>query len=154
MPKKIAIDTPLSELILRKYEKPHNIEGRELVRKLCLSLGLLQPGDSRDVIVDVLHVLLKAKKEQKKLKSEEIRSLVIEERKNNNLPQNGIAASNIRRQLKRLRNIFLIEKTKNYYRITENESLNVIFKEKISKFILDEILVRIEEYFKKIEEKF
>ena len=59
MPKQtISKDTPLAELTLRRYEKPYDLTGRSLVKKLCLSLGLLQPGDSRDVIVDVLHVLL------------------------------------------------------------------------------------------------
>ena len=48
----ISRDTPLAEITLRRYEKP-TTEGRDLVRKLCLSVGLLQPGDSRDVIVDV-----------------------------------------------------------------------------------------------------
>ena len=42
---------PFSELTLRKYEKPFRSSGRELVKKLCLSIGLLQPGDGRDVIV-------------------------------------------------------------------------------------------------------
>ena len=56
---------PLAEITLRKYEKPYNLEGRELIKKVCLSLGLLQPGDSRDVIVDVLQVILDAKKEKK-----------------------------------------------------------------------------------------
>ena len=49
-------DIPLSEITLRKYEKPSNLERRELVRKICLSLGLLQLGDSRDIIVDILLV--------------------------------------------------------------------------------------------------
>ena len=35
-------DIPLSEITLRKYEKPVGLEKRELVRKICLSLGLLQ----------------------------------------------------------------------------------------------------------------
>jgi len=48
---KVSIDTPLAEITLRKYESPKGLEKRELVRKLCLSLGLLQPGDSRDVVV-------------------------------------------------------------------------------------------------------
>ena len=61
--KTISKDVPLSELTLRKYEKPDTLKDRDLIRKLCLSLGLLQPGDSRDVIVDVLSVMLKAKKE-------------------------------------------------------------------------------------------
>ena len=42
---------PLAEITLRKYESPYELGRRELVKKICLSLGLLQPGDSRDVIV-------------------------------------------------------------------------------------------------------
>ncbi len=48
---KISKDIPLSEITLRRYEKPSKLSERELVRKICLSVGLLQPGDSRDVIV-------------------------------------------------------------------------------------------------------
>ena len=56
--KSISIDTPLSEITLRKYEKPNNLGQRDLIRKLCLSGGWLQPGDSRDVVVDILNVLI------------------------------------------------------------------------------------------------
>ena len=55
----ISKDIPLSEITLRKYEKPYEAPSRDLTRKLCLSIGLLQPGDSRDVIVDVFEFLLK-----------------------------------------------------------------------------------------------
>jgi len=83
MPKQktIAKDIPLAEITLRRYEKPANLSDRELIRKLCLSVGLLQPGDSRDVIVDVFTVIIKAKKDKTNLTSDEICSLVIEERK-------------------------------------------------------------------------
>lgn len=150
----ISKDLPFSELTLRKYEKPYNIDERELIRKLCLSLGLLQPGDSRDIIVDVLYVLLNAKKKQELLSSEKIRENVINFRKENRLSLKGAASSNIRRQIKRLRDLFLVEKIKNNYRITENEKLSIIFKEKISTFVLNEIMLRIDEYLKKVDEKF
>ena len=65
----IAKDIPLKEITLRRYEKPYDLEGRELIKKFCLSIGLLQPGDSRDVVVDVLRVLLEAKKTKKLLDS-------------------------------------------------------------------------------------
>jgi len=55
-------ETPLMEITLRRYESPHNLNKRDTLKKLCLSLGLLQPGDSRDVIVDILLVLERAKK--------------------------------------------------------------------------------------------
>ncbi|MCK4522173.1 MAG: hypothetical protein KAU20_06370 [Nanoarchaeota archaeon] len=142
--KTISKDSPLAEITLRKYEKPSNMQGRELVRKLCLSIGLLQPGDSRDVIVDILYVIVKNKKE---LASSDIEKQVIELRKKNKLPMTGIAGSNIRRQLKRLRDLFIIEKVANNYRITENASLQEIFEEKIEKYYLKSIVDRVKEYF-------
>ena len=150
--KTISKDIPLAEITLRRYEKPANLSGRELVRKICLSIGLLQPGDSRDVVVDVLNVLIRAKKEQRQLTSDEVCSLVIEERKNFRLPMLGIASSNIRRQLKRLKDSLLVEKRLNAYRIAENGSLNEIFEERIEKFLLQSVNSRIKEYLKKIDE--
>ena len=144
---KISKDTPLSEITLRRYEKPSKLSERELVRKICLSIGLLQPGDSRDVIVDILHVLLKAKKQKKPLDSKEIEKEVIEIRKKQKLPLLGIASSNIRRQLKRLKDLFLIECIANRYRITEFEDLHVIFEEKIEKYYLKSITDRVKSYF-------
>lgn len=148
----IAKDIPLAEITLRRYEKPASLGERELVRKLCLSLGLLQPGDSRDIIVDVFSVLLKARKEAKNLTSDEICRLVIEERKRLNLPMLGIASSNIRRQLKRLKDLLLVEKRLDAYRIIEHSSLGEIFEGKIEKFLLPAITSRIMEYLKKIDE--
>ena len=150
--KTIAKDVPLAEITLRRYEKPMSLSDRELIRKLCLSVGLLQPGDSRDVIVDVFHVLIKAKREQKNLTSEEICAYVIEERKKSKLPMLGIASSNIRRQVKRLKDLLLVEKRINAYRITEHNHLVEIFEEKIEKFLLPSINSRIKEYLKRIEE--
>lgn len=150
--KTIAKDMPLMEITLRRYEKPTNLSERELIRKLCLSLGLLQPGDSRDIIVEILKVLIKAKKAQKSLTSNEICSLVIDERKKLKLPMLGIAASNIRRQLKRIKDLLLIEKRLNAYRIIEHSNLEEIFEEKIEKFLLTAINSRVKEYLKKIEE--
>jgi len=150
--KTISREIPLSEITLRRYEKPSNLSGRELVRKICLSIGLLQPGDSRDVIVDILDVLIKAKKEQKNLTSDEVCHFVIEERKKLKLPMLGIASSNIRRQLKRLKDLFLIEKRLNAYSITEHNNLNEIFEERIEKILLPSINSRIKEYLKKIDE--
>ena len=63
----------------------------------------------------------------------------------------GIAGSNIRRQLKRLKDLFLIESIANKYRITENASLEEIFDEKIEKFYLESIKDRVKEYFKAIK---
>jgi len=147
-------DTPLGEITLRRYEKPYDLKGRELVRKLCLSTGLLQPGDSRDVIVDILLVLLEAKKKSKVLSSEDVRKNVEEKRKQLHLPMLGIASSNIRRQLKRLRNLFIVEKVKNNYRITEFSNLNEVFEEKVEKFLVPSMINRIKEYLKAVDEEF
>jgi DNA-binding transcriptional ArsR family regulator len=145
MQKTISKDTPLSEITFRRYEKP-SVRGRDLVRKLCLSLGVLQPGDSRDIIVDILNVMIKASKKKELLSAESIEKLTIEERKNHNLKQLGIASSNIRRQLRRLRDIFLVEKVKNKYRITEFYTLKELLSEKIFKYLVASIEERIYEY--------
>lgn len=150
---KISRDIPLAEITLRRYEKP-TMDDRGLVRKFCLSLGLLQPGDSRDVVVDVLYVLLDARMNKEELHSEEIKNKVIELRKRLNLPVLGVAGSNIRRQLKRLKDIYLIESNANLYRITEFGELSEIFKEKIESFFLNSVLSRVREYVKKIDEEF
>ncbi|HLC52777.1 MAG TPA: hypothetical protein VJI98_06025 [Candidatus Nanoarchaeia archaeon] len=150
---KVARETPLSEITLRRYEKP-SVSDRDLVRKLCLSLGLLQPGDSRDVIVDVLHTLLKAKQIREELHSEEIKNKVMDYRKTNHLPMLGIASSNIRRQLKRLKDLHLIETNANLYRVTEFSDITEIFEEKVQNFVLHSIMSRIKEYVSKIDEEF
>ena len=144
----VSRDIPLSEITLRRYERPYNMSRRELVRKLCLSVGLLQPGDSRDVVVDILSVLLNSKKE---MSSDEIKKKTIILRKKNKLGLKGIADSNIRRQLKRLRTLFLVEKVKNNYRIHELDELCNIFEERIEKFYLKNITDRVREYFKAIK---
>ncbi|MEM2956064.1 MAG: hypothetical protein QW041_00600 [Candidatus Pacearchaeota archaeon] len=144
-------DFPLTEITLRKYEPPYDLNKRELVKKICLSLGLLQPGDSRDVIVDILLVLLETNKTKRALTSEEIKKKVIESRKNFNCEEKGIAESNIRRQLKRLRDLLLIEKSENKYRIAEFQPLSKIFEEKVNNFLIPSITARIKEYLKAIE---
>ncbi|PIN73712.1 hypothetical protein COV20_05825 [Candidatus Woesearchaeota archaeon CG10_big_fil_rev_8_21_14_0_10_45_16] len=150
---KIARDTPLAEITLRRYEKP-TMEGRELVRKFCLSVGLLQPGDSRDVVVDVLHVLLQAKQRKEELHSEEIKNHVMDYRKKNGLQMLGIASSNIRRQLKRLKDLHLIETNANLYRINEWNNVSEIFEEKMHDFLLQSVLSRVRDYVSQIDKEF
>jgi len=148
-----AKDTPLSEMTLRRYEKPYDLSKRELVRKFCLTVGLLQPGDSRDVIVDILRILLDAKKAGKMMPAEEIRKDVTKLREKEKLPILGVASSNIRRQLKRLRDLFIVEKIRNKYRITEFVTLKEIFQEKIEMFLLPSIIERIHGYIGAIDEE-
>jgi hypothetical protein len=144
-------ETPISEITLRRYEKPYSGNKRELLKKTCLSLGLLQPGDSRDVIVDIFYILLEAKKE---LNAEEIVKNVVQLRKNESLENVGTAASNIRRQMRRLRAMQLVEKVKNKYRIMENMKLTEIFDEKIQGILLKTISARVREYLEKVEREF
>jgi len=144
-------DIPLAEITLRKYEKPYSLDKRELVRKICLSLGLLQVGDTRDVVVDILLVLIDARKEKKQLSSDEIKIKVEELRKSSSLEMKGMAESNIRRQLKRLRDAMLIDKKENLYSLSEFESLLSIFENKIERFIIPQTIERIKEYLKELE---
>ena len=152
--RRVLSDTPLFELTLRKYEKPQVRKERELVKRLCLSLGLLQPGDSRDVIVDVLHVFFKSRKKKQLLSVEELEKKVIINRKLHKHQLHGIAPSNIRRQLKRLRNLMLVEKVKSRYRITEFLGVSDIFTEKIEKFLLQGVMQRVKEYLLSVDELF
>ena len=151
MPKIISRDTPLAEITLRRYEKPSSsMNQRDIIRKLCLSLGLLQPGDSRDIIVDIFLVLYNSKKE---MTATEVEKAVIECRKENKLALWGIAGSNVRRQIRRLRAMFLIEKVVNKYRVLENLSLTEIFEEKIEQYYLKNIVSRVKDYLKEMDER-
>lgn len=148
---KIAIDTPLAEITLRKYEPPRGFDGRALVRKLCLSLGVLQPGDSRDVVVDVLMVMLT---HREPMTAARIERLVMDNREKHKLPLIGVAPSNIRRQLLRLRDIFILEKVKNDYRIREGMPLTELFEEHVEKYYMQSVLARVREYCKAVDREY
>ena len=143
-------DVPLGEITLRRYEKPYDSSERDLVRKVCLSLGLLQPGDSRDIIVDMLLVLEENRKARKWMSSFEIRDKIDESRKANSLEGKGLAEWNIRRQLKRLRDGMFVDKKENKYRMSEFAPLGEIFENKIGKFLIPQTLERIKEYLGKL----
>lgn len=150
MAKKVSKDTPLAELTLRKYERPGELSNRELAKKICLSLGVLQPGDSRDVIVDILQVLLEA---ENPLTSKEIEHAVIDAREAADVPMLGVAPSNVRRQVLRLRDIFIVEKVKNTYRVRENQRLTTLFEEHLEEYYLANMLDRIKEYLKQADKQ-
>lgn len=146
-------ELPLAEITLRRYEKPYESSQRELVRKVCLSLGFLQPGDSRDIIVDILLILEEARKQKNWLSSFEIRDKVEELRKKNSLEVRGLAESNIRRQLKRLRDGLLADKQENKYRISEFAPLSEVFENKVERFLIPQTVERIKEYLEKLNNK-
>lgn len=138
-----AKDVPLTEVTLRKYEPPYRMSKREKVRKLCLSMGLLQPGESRDSIVDILQLLLARKNG---LLYNEVEEKLIAKRKRAKLPLYGVTASNIHRQLRRLKEMGLIDKHLGRYRIAEKMTLSQLFEERIVGHYLDGIVKRVKEY--------
>ena len=81
----------------------------------------------------------------------EIKDKVEEKRKENSLEIKGLAESNIRRQLKRLRDLMLVDKQENKYRLSEFSSLKEIFETKIEKFLIPQIIERVKEYFSKLD---
>jgi len=141
-------EKPLAEMTLRRYEKPYRLAGRELVKKLCLSMGLLQPADSRDVVVDVFIALLKA---PEPVALPDIEKSVKLSRRQHSLPMTGVASSNVRRQVKRLKDSFIVEKVGKSYRIAENAPLHEVFAERIEKFYLPSIVSRVKEYCEAVE---
>jgi len=143
-------DLPLGEITLRRYEKPYDSSQRELVKKVCLSLGLLQPGDSRDIIVDLLMVMEEGRKTKSWLSSFEIRDKIDSIKKENSLDNRGLAESNIRRQLKRLGDAMIVDKKSNKYRMSEFAPLSEIFEVKIEKFLIPQTVERIKEYLDKL----
>ena len=154
MKQKVSKDTPLMELTLRRYERPDKMDPRDLIKKFCLSMGLLQPGDSRDIIVDILFVLLRAKASQRIMTSEQINIEVRKLREENKLSQLGVAPSNVRRQIKRLRDLLLVEKIRNNYRIHEFAALSDSYREKFEQYLLPSVVMRINDYFKEIDRVF
>lgn len=141
-------EAPLAEVTLRKYEKPYRLEGRELIKKLCLSVGLLQPGDSRDVLVDVFQALLQS---PEPVSMAVIESEVRKSRRRHKLPMRGMASSNIRRQVRRLKELFLVERVGRKYRLMEDAPLHEVFVEKIEKLYVPSIISRVKEYCEAVE---
>jgi DNA-binding MarR family transcriptional regulator len=147
---KAIVDKPIQEVVLRRYEKPGALSERELVKRVCLSLGLLNPGDSRDVVVDILYVFLKRKKN---FDLSSLEKAVYRARKMFKRPQIGITPSNITRQLRKLRELQIIERADKLYKIRENLSLSEIFESKIERILIEPTIERIKEYLALADEK-
>lgn len=128
---------PQEEITLRKYEKPSVLKGRELVRKFCLSFGLLQPNDGRDVIVSVVSTLLNSKVP---LSQSEIAHVI-------NSSGKPSAHSNIRRQMSRLSAAKLLEKHGTKYAL---RPLHIAADEH-EKLYVPAILERVKEYCHELE---
>lgn len=143
-------DNPFDEITLRSYGNISGLSGRELIKKILISLGLLQPHDKRDIIIDVFHTLYLSKKEKVWLSSKEVNNKVIANRKELNLSINGTAPSNIRRILKQLIDYGLVEKQKARYRVKEFQTLDVVFDQIVEKRF-NHIITRITSYMKSLE---
>ena len=78
----------------------------------------------------------------------------MDHRKQKQLPMLGVASSNIRRQLKRLKDLHLIETNANLYRISEWNNMTEIFEEKIHNFLLQSVISRVKDYVEKIDQEF
>lgn len=128
-------DLPLVEMTLRKYERPSG-DKKTLLRTFLLSVGLLQPGDSRDTIADIFDILMQATKSRESLKVKDICARL----------DQGAAPSNVRRHLRRLSAIKLVEKADGGYRIAESFDLPLAFKYVTQKYILADVLERVEMY--------
>jgi len=142
--KKSIKDIPLQEITLRKYEIPTALDDRELTRKFLLSIGMLQPGDSRDVIVDIFYTLLKSSGVDATF--EQI-SVELEGKP-------GASSPNIRRQLRRLKEIKLIESSGDAYRIVEQGAIHDLVNNYLEKFIVVPSLDRIKQYASALEKRF
>jgi DNA-binding transcriptional ArsR family regulator len=144
---KVFKDKPIAEIILRKFEHPFNEDSDSLIRKFCISIGLLQPGDSRDVVADIFKLLLEGKKHRKVFSSKEIEEKIRSHR------YSGVASSNVRRQLLRMEKLGLVEKNNGGYRFKEFMSLNEILNSQILKFLIEPTFERIREYADEIDKK-
>ncbi len=131
-------EKPLNNIILRRFEKPSE-NFNENLRRFCISIGLLQPGDSRDIIVDILKIFLNAKKEKKLLSIEDIK-----------IEKKGCSSPNLRRQVRRLVDAGIVERIEGKYRIKEFMDLKEIIDEMV-KYQIEPTIERIKEYAAKID---
>ena len=134
--RKALKDIPLQEITIRKYESPAGLERKELMRKFLLSVGLLQPGESRDVIVNIFELLQDSKGTG--LEPAEILRALGEKR--------GASAPNIRRQLRRMKDLKLVEKRQDGYHICE--SIPAVVENFIEPFVVKQTVERLKEYSK------
>lgn len=137
-------DKPLSGITLNEFERPTN-DYNTNIRRLCISLGLVRPGESRIAIVYILDILLKARK--KRPYGMDSYELIKELYKR----KVKIVYANILRDLRKLMATGIVEKRNNQYMIRENMKLNDIMTNFIKPYIIDRTLNKIIEYAKAVE---
>ncbi|RLG16628.1 hypothetical protein DRN62_03315 [Nanoarchaeota archaeon] len=137
---KVHKELPIIQVTLRKFERPYG-DFEELLRKFLMSVGLLQPGDSRNDVLKVVRELLRARRERKLL---QVRDLV---------ELTKVSPPNVRRHLRRLRELGLVEKYDWGYRMREWMDLPSLI-EGMEEFVLSPILRRVKEYAEAVESTF
>ena len=142
--KRVFKDTPLDSITLRRFEAPYDNNLNDTCRKFLISIGLLQIGDSRDIINELFYQFILANKDKIYLPIDKI--IKVFEK------WQGGTSSNIRRHLRRLKELNIIEKTPNGYRIIEFKPLNEIFKENIVDQLISPTIKRINDYAQKIDD--
>jgi len=126
---KVRKEVPINEVTLRKFEKPYG-DLDTCLRKFLMSIGLLQVGESRDEITKIFKHLLLSR--GKIIQTKEI------------IERTGASPSNLRRHLRRLRSLGLVERIDTGYRISEGKNLVEIVSEMNS--IVQTTMERIIDY--------
>ncbi len=143
-PKRITSkDIPLQEITLRRYESPQNLTTDELAKKFLLSIGLIQPGESRDMLVYIFRILLLARRNKQLVPLEKFLELL--------KGKQGASAPNIRRQLRRLKDMKLAERVRGAYRITGFGAISKIIDNYIEPFVINQSVERLKEYTKALD---
>lgn len=143
MSRRALKDLPLQEITLRKYEEPSGLNKRELAKKFLLSAGLLNPGESRDIIVDIFVELLNAKAKKKFLQAEDVADLLKDKQ--------GASLPNVRRQLRRLKELKFVESFPEGHRISEFGAVSKVVDSFIESFLVRPALERLKQYADEID---
>lgn len=144
--KRLYKDKPLAGISLNEFEKPGS-DYMSNLRRFCISLGVISPGESRVAIVHILDLLLKTrKKDPEGLDS----YAIIKELYQIDVK---IVYANILRDLRKLIAVGIVERRENRYRIKENMGLKELLDTFVKPYIIDKILKRIDEYAEKLDEQ-
>lgn len=144
--KRLYKDMPLASISIGEFEKPGQDYFTNL-RRFCISIGVISPGESRVGIVYILDVLLK----ERKAHPEGIDSYsIVKELYKTDVK---IVYANILRDLRKLMSVGLVEKLDGKYRVKQNMTLSEILETFIKPYIVERILKRVLEYASKIDEQ-
>lgn len=131
-------DLPISEITLRKFERPENVDKKTLIKRFCISLGLINPGDNRAGVVEVFEAIFNSKEP---LGAEDVFDAL----------EKRLALSGIRRHLRRLEKIRLLEHRNSKYQLAEGRNLTYSLKYVIKDYLIEDIFNRIYEYGERLQ---